>query len=233
VKLQVAAAAVAAGVVACSASGQWLSPWGSGGNGGSGIGYQGGAVNSPVVDPMGDAQDTFGAGPPLLDIDTISVSYNATDLMFSMTFHTPIAAPSEALPESMGGLFEMDLDLNSLTGAPPLQNAFSPPFAMLDIGADFILDLFSEAVHPGFVDLFPIGPGVPALVPVTYTDFSVSATIPLSALNDDDGELFFTTIIGTFPQPTDATDVVGLSVPAPGAAMLLGFGALASTRRRR
>ena len=44
-----------------------------------------------LVDPFGDAQD-FGAGGPLLDIDTMFMLYDASFLHFEMTFHTPISA---------------------------------------------------------------------------------------------------------------------------------------------
>lgn len=234
-KMELAAAAIAAGVAAGAASGQtsWLSVWGGTGQGGAG--YQGGAADSPVMDPMGDAQDAFGAGPPLLDIDTIDIQYDATNLYFSMTFFTPIAAPSEALPESVGGNIEFDVDQSSATGIAPLQNVFSPPFTPLDTGVDYFLELFSEAAHPGMIELIPALGGPSVLVPVTYGDMSISGAVSLSDLGGDDGAVYFTSIIGTFAQPTDAMDVVGASVlvPAPGAMLLLGIGGVAATRRRR
>lgn len=231
-KLQFVAAAMAAGVVASAADAQWMSPWG---HDGVSVPGNAGIMDSPVVDPMGDAVDTFGAGPPLLDIDTISVSYDATDLFFSMTFHTPIAPASAGLPESLAGVFEFDVDKDAATGVPPVQNVFSPPFMALELGADYLLSFDSEIAHPGLLDLVPLGPGDPSLIPVEFTDFSVSGVIPLAALGGVDGDLYFSTIIGTFPQPTDAIDVIGHSVvvPAPGAAALLALGGLGLARRRR
>ena len=52
-----------------------------------------------LVDAKGDAEDIFGAGPPLLDIDTFSVSFDETTLFVEMTFHTPVSAPSSSLAE--------------------------------------------------------------------------------------------------------------------------------------
>lgn len=225
------AAAIAAGVAASVAHAQWLSPWGYDGKAVPGV--AGGIQDSPVVDPLGDAVDTFGAGPPLLDIDTIDVTYDATDLSFSMTFHTPIAPASAGVPESLAGVFEFDIDKDPFTGNAPVQNIFSPPFAFLNLGIDYVLDFNSEAATPGQALLLPIGAGDATLIPLEFTEFSVSGVIPLDSLGFDDGDLHFSTIIGTGPQPTDATNVIGASVPAPGAAALLVIGGLGLTRRRR
>ena len=170
-----------------------------------------------LVDPMGDAVDSFGAGPPLLDIDTISVTFDATDLFFEMTFHTPISPASVLAPDSVAGLLEFDTDQNPGTGFPPLQNFFSPPFVPLVAGSDYVVDLASELFHPGFVDVLQL-PGFILVdtVPITYGPMSFSGQIALASLGGDDGVVDFTSIIGTFPQPTDATDEVGTSTAVAG-----------------
>lgn len=186
-----------------------------------------------LVDAFGDAQD-FGFGPPLLDIDTMFMLYDASFLHFEMTFHTPISAPSFGQPDGIGGILEFDTDQNPATGFSPFQNSFSPPFDFLVAGIDFGVDLFSEALHPGFVDVFDSNFIIVDTVSITYGPMSFSGSIPLASLGGDDGILDFTTLIGTFPQPTDATDVVGKSklIPAPATLALLGLGALVRRRRR-
>ncbi len=170
-----------------------------------------------LVDPMGDAVDSFGAGPPLLDIDTISVTFDATDLFFEMTFHTPISPASVLAPDSVAGLLEFDTDQNPGTGFPPLQNFFSPPFVPLAAGTDYAVDVASELFHPGFVDVVQL-PGFILVdtVPITYGPMSFSGQIALASLGGDDGVVDFTSIIGTFSQPTDATDEVGTSTAVAG-----------------
>lgn len=188
-----------------------------------------------LVDAFGDAQDTFGFGPPLLDIDTMFMLFDAGFLHFEMTFHTPISAPSFGQPDGVVGLLEFDTDQNAATGLLPFQNSFSPPFDFLIAGIDFAVDLFSEIIHPGFVDVIDTSTfRIVDTVRITYGPMSFSGSIPLASLGGDDGILDFTTIIGTFPQPTDATDVVGTSklIPAPATLALLGLGALVRRRRR-
>lgn len=200
-------------------------------SGDAGFGTRG-EVQSPVVDAMGDAIDFFGAGEPLTDLDTIDVTYSATDLHFSLTFHTPIAPPSAGLPESLFGAIQFDVDHDPTTGDAPLQNFFSPPFTSVSLGADYELLFDEDPAMPGFSPLINNTDETFVMIPLTYTANSVSGVIPLSALADD-GLLNFTTMIGTLPQPTDAMDVVGVSVaiPAPAAGLILP-GLYALTRRR-
>jgi len=188
----------------------------------------------PVFDAFGDAIDTFGEGAPLLDINMLQVTYDATDVEVTMTFYTTIAPASAELPESVTGLIEFDTDQDASTGVSPLQNEFSPPFAELSFGTEFGCDLVSEVWHPGFIDIVDAWTfDVVATVPISYTDTSLRFSVPLDAINDD-GRLDFTSIIGTEFQPTDAMDVVGQSVPGPSALALLSIaGAVAARKRRR
>ncbi len=183
-----------------------------------------GTVLSPVMDPEGDAMAVLGAAPPLLDIDTLDVRYSATDLNFSMTFFNSILPPSSGSLDALVGVIEFDVDQDMLTGIPSLQNAFSPPFAMLGSGIEYVIDLFSEVAQPGFVNITDMNGLLQGTIPVTYTDNSISGAIPLSLLGNDDGLVDFAGVIGTVTQPTDAMEVVGTSiaVPEPGSfAMLL------------
>lgn len=187
----------------------------------------------PIFDPFGDAHDTFGDGPPLLDIEMLGVTYDSTDVHVTMTFFTTIAPASAELPESITGLIEFDTDQDAGTGARPLQNEFSPPFAELSFGTEFGCDLFSEIGHPGFIDVVnPHTFEVVATVPIHFTDTSLQFSVPLDAI-DDDGRLDFTSVIGTDHQPTDAMEVVGQSVPGPSALALLSLGGALGARRRR
>jgi hypothetical protein len=192
-----------------------------------------GPEGAGLVDGLGD---TFGTGPVQLDIDTMLVTYTpGISVSVLMSFHTPIAPASANVATSIVGYFEFDTDQSVGTGTAPIQNFFSPPAPSLPgVGVDFFADLSSESSHPGLVNINSTGGFVVGTVPIVFAPTSLSFTIPSAMLGGDDGLLNFTTIIGTFPEPTDATDVVGTSVvPAPASALVLCLGGLATARRRR
>ena len=176
-----------------------------------------------IVDPAGDALAVFGAPGPLIDIDTVTAVISGSELQVSVTFHTPIAPASVGAANSLRGGFDFDFDRNPLTGDPPLQMFFSPPFVTLDFGSDVSVDFFSELVHPGFIDVFDnLTLTLIDVIPVTFTATSASYAIPLSLLNVN-GPFYFTAAFGTFDQPTDALDVRG-TVPEPSTLLLLPLG---------
>lgn len=196
----------------------------------AGTGGQGGVL----FDAFADAQDLFGLGPPLLDVESFDIRYDSNNLYFTLNFFTPIAPASAQLPESLNGALEFDVDENLSTGVLPSQNSISPPFATLLAGTDFFLDFLSELGSPGFVDLNTWDFNFVASIPVTFDDMAVHGTISLSDLGDD-GRLNFTGLFGTLFQPTDATDKVGTSysIPEPGAGIIfLAFLAITFGRRK-
>ena len=193
-------------------------------------------ATADYVDDFGDAQDSFGVGGPLLDIDSLSIQFDSTTLYFDMLFHTPISPTSAIADNSVIGAIEFDTDQSDETGVPPLQNGFSPPFATLGgVGVDFLL-ILDDSASPGSYILADSFQNFLEFVPVSFTSNGFSGQIPLSSLGNDDGLINFTTTIGTIPQPTDATDSVATStaIPEPtGTALILFAGVLGSVRRRR
>lgn len=226
------AVTVVAAAAASASMGQWDAGPRASGPGSRQVGPAG--EPSPVVDPFGDAVDVFGEGGPLLDIDTIDVRYDAEHLLVSMSFHTEISAPSAHRANSLVGAFEFDVDRDPATGEEPLQNEFAPPFAGLSAGIDFAASFFTEEDHPGFVEIHDTSFHLVSTVPIEFTSHGLSFAVPLDDLGSD-GVVDFTTVIGTAHQPTDATNVVGRSVPVPtpGSLTLLALAGATAARRRR
>jgi len=191
-----------------------------------------------IVDPTGD---TFGTGAVQLDITSINATFSGSNITFSVFFSGPISAPSALAPNSVGGFIDIDTDQNTATGDVPFINVFSPgpPIAL---GQDFFVELFSETIHPGSVDVFRTLPDtVVGTAPIVFTSTSFSVTVPLALLGNDNGLLNYGVIIGTFAEPTDrapngTAPATSQPIPEPTTMLLLGTGlagVAAKVRKRR
>lgn len=174
-----------------------------------------------LTDPAGDAVATFGSGGPLHDIAALDFNAIGGDLYISLWFHTPVVAPS-ADPGGIVGYIELDTDQSAATGRAPTQNVIGGGFDPLPLGIDYVVDLFSEASHPGEVDI--LDGNTSAIIGTVFAFYgasSIDLTIPLSMLGGDDGVMNATAIVGTFDQPTDAINAA--RVPLPGTWLLFGL----------
>jgi len=108
-----------------------------------------------------------------------------------------IAVKEDFAPLNFGGFLSLDLDQNAATGRPP---SFAGP--RQELGAEYEVGFFS--VSFGYCDLFDARTGAYLQsFPVTITPRTIGFTIPLSALNDDDGRMDVTGVLGNPYGPTD------------------------------
>lgn len=156
-----------------------------------------------LIDPVGD---TFGSGSPQHDITTYVGDRGITpgSVVFNVNFAGAIAPPSAFSPNSVIGFIDLDTDSNAATGATPFVNVFSPPPA-INLGDEFFVDLGSEILHPGSVDIVdaltnsPVGTAT-----IAFTADGFSITIPLAMLGLSNTQDFnFGMVVGTFNEPTD------------------------------
>jgi hypothetical protein len=165
-----------------------------------------------------------------LDITSVNGTVLGTNLVFRVTFATQVAPPSALAPNSVVGFIDIDTDQNAATGEVSFQEIFGPGPAPL-LGDEFFVDLNSELVQPGLVDIVNATTFVvTATAAITYTSNSFSVVVPLSALGGDNGIVNYGVIIGTFLEPTDealngtAPAVSGPAIPEPATLLLLGSG---------
>lgn len=102
------------------------------------------AQSSPAVDP---SDDTFGVGPDLIALDS---TYDQSTLMFRFTFADLVSAPSASPESGAFGYIDVDADQTEATGATPFSNLFAP-LPPVTLGAEFLLDLGSEASRAGLL----------------------------------------------------------------------------------
>ena len=149
--------------------------------------------NSLQSDPVGDA-----ATPSWRTNDIVSTSgtYDSEALTFTVTLTDQVFAASSGNPRGLTGYIDMDTDLNTATGTPSVINPFSP--AKLNMGVDFEINLGSESLHPGLVDVIVKlgGPAIVGKAPITFNGNSFTVRVPLSMLGNDNGSVRYAVAVG-------------------------------------
>jgi hypothetical protein len=118
-----------------------------------------------------------------IDIKEVNTDLSPTHLTVNVVLYTPVT--SETLAYTW-----FDLDQNPSTG---LTDADTPDYGLNDIGADFYM-----LAYKGYTDALVIDAdtGYYTEVPVSWTPNSFTAIIPLSALDNDDGNMDVTQMAG-------------------------------------
>ena len=157
--------------------------------------------------------DTFGFSDTQPDIEQVKGVVIDGNLVISIDFFTPIAAPSTFLPEAVFGLIDLDLDQDASTGFPSYQSIFSP-FGQQGgaLGSEIIIDLFSQQFNIGTVNLLNSADfSIIGQASISYGSDSLQIQLPLSLLGDD-GALNFSTLVGTAFEPTDAAPDTAIAI---------------------
>jgi len=175
--------------------------------------------------PAGAAAQTHYEDPVRFHITSSHIHYGPCSLVITLTLDHPVAAPSAGAFNSIGGYIELDTDQNPNTGEVPLVSRFlGEPSPAL--GSDYYVDLFSEVLHSGFVEVFDtLGNNPVAMASVSHSENTLWVTIPLGALRRDDGVLTYDLIIGNLAEPTDwipTSPEPAVSIPDPEASYQAG-----------
>ena len=209
------------------------------------------------IDPLGD---TFGFGPVQLDIINVQGDYSAGTVTITVTYSGLIAPPSAGAPNSVIGFIDLDTDQNPATGGNlsfggPVPGGNSwinlflglvPP-PTIALGDEFYVDLLTETLHAGFVDIIRTSDDANnGTVPIVFAGASFSLSIPFAVLGGDDGIINYGVLTGTFAEPTDrapngdapfTTTLSTAPVPEPASLAIWSVGlvaaGLARLRRRR
>jgi hypothetical protein len=149
-----------------------------------------------VLDPAGDA---WPAPWLTADITAISSTFNNGSITFKVDFDGPVFLPSasDSIHQGLFGNIEVDTDQNPGTGGPAGAGFFFPP--AMNMGVDYFIDVGSERMHAGVVDVVSRvkeSTSIVGQVPIVATEKSFSVTIPLALLGGDNGLVNYVANLG-------------------------------------
>lgn len=135
-----------------------------------------------VDDP---ADDGFGS----IDITTVEGSSSAGEAQLTINF-------TDSTPtDEVVGFIDLDTDQNPETGFPPFGGG-------QDTGADYWLDLF-DLPYSGTITVWSADYEYMGEVPAEVGESSISTTVPLEYLGDDDGSIDLSMVLGDYEAPSD------------------------------
>ena len=152
------------------------------------------ALDPVVLDPIADVKPPWSSREG--DIVSISSKFDRESLTFTVSFAEHVIPPSSRDPRSLMGYIEIDTDQNPATGALPISNYVAQP--PMSLGVDFQINLTSESIHPGFVDIRAILSGQLTRVPIVFTDTSFSVVVPLIILGGENGLVNYGVAVGGY-----------------------------------
>lgn len=165
-------------------------------------------TNEIITDPEGD--DLNFDSKKRVDVISIEAGTNGVDMSVRVNFS------SATIMSTVVGYVDLDTDQNKTTGVEASGNIFVPGTNQ-DLGVDYQLDFFMLP-NTGNVEVRnPITWDVLGTFPATVEGQSITVTIPLSVVGNDDGYIYVGAALGNIDMATDAA-------PNDGHGFLLGPG---------
>jgi DNA-binding beta-propeller fold protein YncE len=145
-----------------------------------------------LTDPPGDG------GPA----DVLEVTAENTGLQVSMQ----LLFNNGVIPQNVTGYIFLDTDQDSTTGASPVGYS---GLSTQDVGFEYYVSLFNS---PNSLIVYSSSGAYMGSVTPQYSANSLLFTIPLSLLNNDDGNMNIAMVLGDFAGPTEWVPEIGHGV---------------------
>ncbi|HTL34424.1 MAG TPA: Ig-like domain-containing protein [Kofleriaceae bacterium] len=156
------------------------------------------AGRAEATDPTGD---TFGTGTFLPDL-TLATASTQDAVTITLQFAQPIAPSLAGAPSSVAGYIDIDIDQNAATGQFASTDRFRADGGSTGLGDEYMVALFQNP--DGTLPVIDLANGTSGgYVMPTFTATSVSFTIPLAMLGNDEGNLNLAAVVGSMQEPTD------------------------------
>lgn len=159
-----------------------------------------------ITDTLGDSTG---------DVDVIEIAGKSTEVELIMA--VKFSPGTNIVMSEAGGAVLLDLDQNSNTGKSVEEIWFGLPTQ--DVGAEILLSLYPDKVEVRDAETS----NIVSTLPVTQTTDSLSFAVPLSLLNNDEGQVNFVTIMGDKDGPTDWAPETGYGTIAAPYSQFLPF----------
>lgn len=162
-------------------------------------------ANPVMLDPAGDLRDP--SSPLQNDIVSSKATFDNGSLTFTVSFADNVFPPSSDNERRLSGFIEIDTDQNPDTGHRSIVHVGGPPSfsPYLNVGVDYRINLTSESLHAGFVEIgtdlaFDVITGT---VPILFTEKSFTIVVPLVMLGGDNGLVNYGIAVGVGAVATD------------------------------
>jgi hypothetical protein len=179
------------------------------------------AAGNPLAEPYVTAFSTVAAGPVnatdpsgdtyngLTDPDVVSITATPgkDTLTIRLGFSHSVSATSGGLPNATGGLIDLDIDQDPLTGLEALTDAFGPVGTSTGLGIEYYVSLFDDGQGNGVVIDIATG-AVKGLVPLVFGTNSITAKVPVAAIGGG-GNANIAAVVGNATLPTDVVPNLG------------------------
>ncbi len=171
-------------------------------------------LKEATTDPQGDTLD---GGGVQLDIQDFSVDAIGDNLVIGLSFYNAISAPDSGAANALDGYIDLDTDqVASDDDEVPWTDLLTDSNAT-GMGNEYYVELFKYSSVDGLVDLVDEQTTNVTRVPMTVSNNSITVTIPLSALGNDDGAVNAAAVVSPeFELPSDKVPNVGNLSSVPG-----------------
>lgn len=165
-----------------------------------------GVLKDTAADPQGD---TLGGGGVQIDIESFSVDAVGSDLVIGLTFFNAISPPDSGEANALDGFIDIDTDqVASPDDLAPWVDVLTT--ATTGMGDEYYVELFTYSAVDGLVDLVDVETLSAIRVPMAVTGNSITVTIPLADLGNDDGAVNAAAVVSPeFETPSDKVPNLG------------------------
>jgi hypothetical protein len=171
------------------------------------------ANTATVTDPIGD---TFSLIAPLWDLTRLTITRDAAGIVIVLDLSANAVSPVSGDEDALIAFVDLDLDQDATTGLKPVSDDHRPDGGSSGTRSDARVNL---SVYGADSTVEVTGPhGLAGRVKPVFEGRHVTVRVPRAMLDNDDGFLNATALVGNSTTPTDIIPEVGHLTLGPRAA---------------